>query len=69
MLFRSPAAIIAKISRDAMAGLKQPDAVKILGSDGAELVLGTPPEAAALLKNELARWSKVIREANVKPDD
>lgn len=65
----TPAPIIAKISRDAMAGLKQPDAVKILGSDGAELVLGTPPEAVGLLKSELARWAKVIREANVKPDD
>jgi tripartite-type tricarboxylate transporter receptor subunit TctC len=62
-------AIIERVSRDSAAGLRQPDAVRILGSEGAELVLGTPPEAGALLKGELARWSKVIKEANVKPED
>ncbi|MGH8619477.1 MAG: tripartite tricarboxylate transporter substrate binding protein [Burkholderiales bacterium] len=66
---RLPPAIVAKISADTAAGLRQPDAVKILGSDGAELVLGTPPDAAALLKSELVRWAKVIREANVKLDE
>jgi tripartite-type tricarboxylate transporter receptor subunit TctC len=65
----TPAAIVAKISRDASAGLKQPDAVRILGSEGAELVLGTPAEATNLLRNDLARWAKVIKDANVKPDD
>ncbi len=62
-------AIIDKINRAAVAGLRQPDAVRILGSDGAELVLGTPAEAGALLKGELARWARVIKEANVKPED
>lgn len=65
----TPPAIIAKINRDAVAGLKQPDAVKILGSDGADLVLGSPAEAADLLRRDLARWAKVIKDANVKPDD
>jgi tripartite-type tricarboxylate transporter receptor subunit TctC len=66
---RTPQAIVAQVNRDAAAGLKQPDAVKILGSEGAELVLGSPTEAADLLKRELARWSKVIKDANVKPDE
>jgi tripartite-type tricarboxylate transporter receptor subunit TctC len=66
---RLPPAIVAKINADTAAGLRQPDAVKILGSDGAELVLGTPAEAAAVLKSDLVRWAKVIREANVKPED
>ena len=65
----TPPAIVAKISRDATAGLKQPDAVRILGSEGAELVLGTPAEATDLLRRDLARWAKVIKEANVKPEN
>ena len=65
----TPPAIVAKISRDATAGLKQPDAVRILGSEGAELVLGTAAQATDLLRRDLARWAKVIREANVKPED
>jgi tripartite-type tricarboxylate transporter receptor subunit TctC len=66
---RLPPAIIAKINADTAAGLRQPDAVKILGSEGAEMVLGSPADAAALLKYDLARWAKVIKEANVKPED
>ena len=63
------ATIVAKINRDSAAGLKQPDAVKILGSEGAELVLGSQADAASLLKGELVRWAKAVKEANVKPDD
>jgi len=43
--------------------------VRILGSEGAELVLGTPAEATDLLRRYLARWAKVIKEAKVKPED
>jgi tripartite-type tricarboxylate transporter receptor subunit TctC len=64
-----PAPVVAKISRDAAEGLRQPDAVKVLGSEGAEMVVGTPAEADKLLKTELVRWAKVIKQANVKPED
>jgi tripartite-type tricarboxylate transporter receptor subunit TctC len=64
-----PSSIVARIHRDTAEGLRQPDAVKVLGSEGAEMVLGTPAEAAQLLHRELARWAKVIKQANVKPDD
>jgi tripartite-type tricarboxylate transporter receptor subunit TctC len=64
-----PAAIVAKINRDTAEGLRQADAVKVLGSEGAEMVLGTPAAANQLLQRELVRWAKVIKQANVKPDD
>jgi hypothetical protein len=60
---------VAQINRDTVAALRQPDAVRILGSEGAELVLGSPAAAADLLRRDLARWSKVVKEANVKADD
>lgn len=66
---RTPQPIIAQVHRDAAAGLKQPDAVKILGSDGAELVLSAPDEAGKLLQGELKRWSAAIKQANLKPED
>jgi tripartite-type tricarboxylate transporter receptor subunit TctC len=65
----TPGPIVAKIHADTVAGLRQPDAVKALASEGAELVLGPPGEAMALLKGELARWAKTIKEANVKSED
>ncbi|MCW5576595.1 MAG: tripartite tricarboxylate transporter substrate binding protein [Burkholderiales bacterium] len=64
----TPKAVVAAVHEATVTGLRQPDAVKILASEGAEMVLGTPAEAAGLLKGELARWSKTIREANVRPE-
>lgn len=66
---RTPQAIVAQIHRDAVAGLKQPDAVKVLGSEGAELILSTPDESAKLLSGELKRWAAAIKQANLKPED
>ncbi len=66
---RTPQTIIAQVHRDASAGLKQPDAVKVLGSDGAELVLSSPEQASKLLQSELKRWSATIKQANLKPED
>jgi tripartite-type tricarboxylate transporter receptor subunit TctC len=63
------APVVARIHRDAAEGLRQPDAIKVLGSEGAEIVAGTPAQAGQLLQSELVRWSKVIKEANVKPED
>jgi tripartite-type tricarboxylate transporter receptor subunit TctC len=65
----TPASIAAKIHSDASTVLKQPDAVKILASEGAEMVLSSPKEAATLLMAELDRWAKTIKSANVKAED
>lgn len=66
---KTPQTVIAQVHRDASAGLKQPDAVKLLGSEGADLVLSTPEEASRLLQSELKRWSATIKQANLKPED
>lgn len=66
---RTPQAIVAQVHRDAAAGLRQPDAMKILGSDGAELVLSSPGEAGKLLRGELQRWAAAIKQANLKLED
>jgi tripartite-type tricarboxylate transporter receptor subunit TctC len=66
---RTPRAIIDQLNRDAGAAFRQPDAVRIVGGEGNELVLSAPGEAAVLLRSELARWAKVIKQANLKPED
>jgi len=65
----TPAAVVAKVHADASTVLKQPDAIKILASEGAEMVLSSPKEAAALLVAELERWAKTIKAANVKSEE
>jgi tripartite-type tricarboxylate transporter receptor subunit TctC len=65
----TPATVVAKVHADASTVLKQPDAIKILASEGAEMVLSSPKEAAALLAAELERWAKTIKAANVKSEE
>jgi tripartite-type tricarboxylate transporter receptor subunit TctC len=65
----TPTAVVTKVHADASAVLKQPDAIKILASEGAEMVLSSPKEAAALLVSELERWAKTIKAANVKSEE
>jgi tripartite-type tricarboxylate transporter receptor subunit TctC len=66
---KTPAAIIAKLEADTAAALKHPLAQKVLGSEGGQLIGGSSAQATALLKREVALWSKVIKEAGVKPTD
>jgi tripartite-type tricarboxylate transporter receptor subunit TctC len=35
---------------------------------GAEFASGTPDEGDALLRSELAKWGKVVREAGIKAE-
>lgn len=65
----TPKALVTKLYNDAKAGLSQPDAVKALSGGGTELVYSTPEDSAKLLRAELARWAKVIRDANVKAEN
>ena len=35
---------------------------------GADAVAGTPQEFGAFLRAEVAKWGKVVREANIQPE-
>ena len=49
-------------------GLGSAEAKERLSSLGAIPIGGTPAELAALVKSELARWSAIVKSANVKID-
>ena len=61
----TPDAIAQKISGDLVAALKQPEMRTRFLELGAEPQGGTPPETAAFIKDEEARWRAVIKSANV----
>lgn len=61
-------AIVDKINADINEALHDPDVQKKLANLNAEVVGGTQPETAAYFKAEVARWGKVIKDANVKID-
>jgi tripartite-type tricarboxylate transporter receptor subunit TctC len=63
----TPADIIARIHAEAVKALKSPDVKEKLATDGAEPIGGTPAEFAALIKDELEKWTKVAKAAGIEP--
>ena len=45
--------------------LKPPDVVQRLTADGSEIVGSTPEEFGAHIKSEVAKWKKLVKEANL----
>jgi tripartite-type tricarboxylate transporter receptor subunit TctC len=64
----TPPEIVARLHAELAKIMKMPDIVEKLSGLGAEIVAGTPEEFAAYLKAEIAKWTKVARDANVKLD-
>jgi tripartite-type tricarboxylate transporter receptor subunit TctC len=57
--------IVAKTYRDVLAALRDAEVRKLLFNAGAEPVGDTPQEFARLVKEETARWAKVIKAAHI----
>src|SRR5499426_950678 len=63
---KTPAAIVDKINVDVNEALKSPEIARRLPDFSAEPVGGTPQATAAYMREEVERWRKVIKAANVK---
>jgi len=63
----TPAEIIPRLHAEATQALKTAEMQEKLAADGAEPVGSTPDELAALIRNELDKWNKVARAANIEP--
>jgi tripartite-type tricarboxylate transporter receptor subunit TctC len=63
---KAPPAIIARLNRAVRAALADPDVRQKLVNVGAVPAPTTPEEFTDFLRDELARWGKVIREKGIK---
>ena len=64
----TPRAIVDRLNGEIQKVLATPDAQEKLLQQGAYAVRTTPEQAAARVRQEIATWAKVIREASIKPD-
>jgi tripartite-type tricarboxylate transporter receptor subunit TctC len=62
----TPGPIIARLSEDTRKALASPEVRTALVNQGNEPAATTPAEAAAFLRDEHAKWGKVIRDAAIK---
>lgn len=62
----TPKEIVGRMSSEIGRILRQPDVVERLTAEGAEPVASTPEAFGEYLRAELARWSRIGREAGIR---
>ena len=63
---RVPRPIIATLHEGFAESLRLPDVVQRLTADGSTLVGSTPEQFGTLVKSEIAKWTKLVKAANVR---
>ncbi len=64
----TPAAIVERLNVEAVKAINAPETRERLTGIGGEPLSTTPAQTAVFLRDEIARWGKVIREAGVKAE-
>ena len=64
-----PAPIVAKLNEAVQAALKRPDLLERLRVQAIEAFPSTPRQAQDLLGSEVARWTKVVRDEKIPPQN
>jgi tripartite-type tricarboxylate transporter receptor subunit TctC len=62
---KAPAALVERINREVIAAVNAPDIRAALDKQGVVVETGTAEELGALIRNDVARWTAIIREAGI----
>ena len=63
---RTPRSVIDRLNREIVNVAQRPEVRERMVADGAEPVGDSPEEFGSHIKRELARWGKVIKDANIR---
>jgi tripartite-type tricarboxylate transporter receptor subunit TctC len=64
----TPPEIVAKLNAEVQKIMRSPDVQKRLEAEGARFIPTTPGQFAAFQKDELVKWAKIIKDANIKAE-
>ena len=64
----TPRPIVDKLYRETIRIMKTPEGQERMANVGFEIVAGTPEEFAKLIREEIPKWTKIVREANIKAE-
>jgi tripartite-type tricarboxylate transporter receptor subunit TctC len=64
----TPPAIVERLQNEIARALDNPGVRTKLAALGAEPIANSPAEFAAMIKSETAKWSKIVKDANIKPE-
>jgi tripartite-type tricarboxylate transporter receptor subunit TctC len=65
---RTPRHVVDRLYRESANALRAGDFRDMFVAQGAEIIASSPEEFAAYLKNDSARWAKIIKSAGVRAD-
>jgi len=65
---RTPRDVVAKLQGEIRRILFAPDMKSRMQAQGMDPVANSPEEFDAYIRTELGRWTKVVRDAGIKPD-
>jgi tripartite-type tricarboxylate transporter receptor subunit TctC len=65
---RTPREVIARLNTEVRNVLKMPDVAQRLAALGVEPIGNSPEELAEFLRQEIARWGKVVRQSGAKSE-
>ncbi|MBS0451896.1 MAG: tripartite tricarboxylate transporter substrate binding protein [Proteobacteria bacterium] len=63
-----PKDVVAKLNADFNKALKDPKLEKQLNDQGADVATGTPEQFAKLVREDIPRWGKLVKESGAKVD-
>lgn len=64
----TPDAVVAKLNGEINRILALPEIQGRLAQQGLEAQTGTPAQLGALVRSDIPKWAKVIKEAGIKPE-
>ncbi len=65
---KTPVELVGRLNAELVRALRLPDIQEKLVAAGAEATPGTPAELQSFMNSETARWGKVLRDRNAKPE-
>jgi tripartite-type tricarboxylate transporter receptor subunit TctC len=65
---KTPEPVVRRLNQEIVRALNRADVKERFLSAGIETVGGSSEEFAGKIKSEIAKWSKVIKEAGIKAD-
>jgi tripartite-type tricarboxylate transporter receptor subunit TctC len=64
----TPKAIVARLHADAVRTLQDPVVRQRFATEGADIVGSSPPQFAKFVADEIAKWTKVVKDAGIKAE-
>jgi tripartite-type tricarboxylate transporter receptor subunit TctC len=64
----TPRDIIARLHAATVRVLQDPSVKERFAGDGADTIGNTPEEFAAIIRADLKKWGKMVKDAGIKPD-